>query len=344
MSLAKNYIVRGLCAGVMATGLAGFTATVQAAEITGAGSTFIFPVLSKWAEAYKAKTGNSVNYQSIGSGGGIAQIKAGTVAFGASDKPLAPEELDKEKLAQFPAVMGGIVPVVNLPGIKPGQVRFNGKVLADIYLGKVTKWNDPAIQALNPRMPLPSARIVVVHRSDGSGTTFNFTNYLSKISPEWKGKVGEGTSVAWPTGVGGKGNEGVAAYVGRLKGSIGYVEYAYAHQNKLAHAAMQNRNGNWVQPSDDTFQAAAANADWAKTRDFYLILTNQPGAQSWPITATTWMLVRKDAAPQKTKAVMDFADWFLSNGQQLAKQLDYVPMPAATVNQIRNYSKAELKM
>lgn len=344
MSLAKNYIVRGLFAGAMAMGLGGITVTAQAAEITGAGSTFIFPVLSKWAEAYKAKTGNSVNYQSIGSGGGIAQIKAGTVAFGASDKPLAPEELDKEKLAQFPAVMGGIVPVVNLPGIKPGQIRFNGKVLADIYLGKVAKWNDPAIKALNPTLPLPSARIIVVHRSDGSGTTFNFTNYLSKISPEWKGKVGEGTSVAWPTGVGGKGNEGVAAYVGRLKGSIGYVEYAYAHQNKLAHAAMQSRDGTWVQPSDDTFQAAAANADWTKTRDFFLILTNQPGAQSWPITATTWMLVRKDAAPQKNKTVMDFATWFLNNGQQIAKQLDYVPMPAATVKQIENYSKAELKM
>ncbi|MEK8088589.1 phosphate ABC transporter substrate-binding protein PstS [Thermithiobacillus plumbiphilus] len=344
MSLAKNYIMRGLCAGVMAVGFAGFTATAQAAQITGAGSTFVYPVISKWAEAYKAKTGNSVNYQSIGSGGGIAQIKAGTVDFGASDMPLAPQELDKQKLAQFPAVMGGVVPVVNLPGIKPGQIRFNGKVLADIYLGKITKWNDPAIKTLNPRLNLPNSRIVVVHRSDGSGTTFNFVNYLSKVSPEWKTKVGEGTSVAWPTGVGGKGNEGVSAYVGRLKGSIGYVEYAYAHQNRLVYGAMQSRDGTWVLPSDDTFQAAAANADWAKTRDFYLILTNQPGAQSWPITGTSWLLVRKDAAPQKNKSVMDFATWFLNNGQQIAKQLDYVPMPAATVKQIMNYSKAELKM
>ena len=316
----------------------------QSTQINGAGSTAIYPVLAKWAEAYKAKTGIAINYQSIGSGGGIAQIKAGTVDFGATDKPLTPEELDKDKLAQFPGVIIGIEPVVNVPGISAGQMVFNGKLLADIYMGKITKWDDPALKALNPRLKLPDSRISVVHRSDGSGTTFNFTDYLSKVSPEWKGKVGEGTAVNWPVGVGGKGNEGVAAYVKQIKGGIGYVEYAYAKQNQMSYGLMENAAGKVVHPDDATFQAAAVNADWTKTRDFFLILTNQPGAQSWPITGTTWLLLRKDAAPQKNKAVMNFADWFLSNGQQIAKQLDYVPMPAPTVKQIKQYGKTELKM
>ncbi|MFZ5660112.1 MAG: phosphate ABC transporter substrate-binding protein PstS [Pseudomonadota bacterium] len=339
-----QFLARSLTVGAMAVSL-GAPSLAQAADITGAGATFVYPVLAKWAEAYKAKSGVAVNYQSIGSGGGIAQIKAGTVDFGSSDKPLPPAELDQAGLMQFPSVMGGIVPVVNLPGVKPGQIRFNGKLLSDIFMGNIEKWNDPAIKALNPNLPLPNAKITVVHRSDGSGTTFNFTNYLSKVSPEWKGKVGEGTAVSWPTGVGGKGNEGVAAYVQRLKGSIGYVEFAYALQNKLIYGAMQNRDGAWVLPSDETFQAAAANAEWGKTRDFYLILTNQPGKNSWPITATNFILMHKNPKDKaRAKQALDFWAWVYDNGDNLAKSLDYVPMPAATTSQIKNYWKAEIKL
>ncbi|WP_028989208.1 phosphate ABC transporter substrate-binding protein PstS [Thermithiobacillus tepidarius] len=341
MDKKKQILLYGF--GVLAVGAGLVGCGGRATQINGAGSTAIYPVLSKWTEAYKSQAKTNVNYQSIGSGAGIAQVKAGTVDFGATDKPLAPEELAKDKLAQFPAVIIGIVPVVNLPGVQPGGITFNGQVLADIYLGKITQWNDPALKALNPRLPLPDLRINVVHRSDGSGTTFNFTNYLSKVSPEWKSKVGEGTAVSWPGGVGGKGNEGVAAYVQRLNGSIGYVEYAYALQNKMVHGKMQNQAGQVVAPSQATFQAAAANADWAKTRDFYLILTDQAGKDSWPITAATWILVPRQGNAEKTRAVLDFFRWSLANGAPIATQLDYVPLPPAAVQLIENYWKTELK-
>ncbi len=319
----------------VATSVAG---SAFAADITGAGSTFVYPILSKWSADYNAKTGNKINYQSIGSGGGIAQIKAATVDFGASDKPLPPVELKQAGLAQFPIVIGGIVPVVNLPGVAPGAMKIDGALLADIYLGKITKWNDARIAALNPGLKLPDMKITVVHRSDGSGTTFNFTNYLSKVSPEWKQKVGEGTSVAWPAGVGGKGNEGVAAYSRQIRGGIGYVEYAYALQNKLTYALMKNAAGNFVRPSDESFQAAAASANWATVKDFNLIMTNAPGANAWPITATTWAIMYKkpkDAA--RTRQALAFFKWALENGQPQATELDYVPLPASLVQQIEAY-------
>ncbi|NYB77304.1 MAG: phosphate ABC transporter substrate-binding protein PstS, partial [Stenotrophomonas maltophilia] len=262
----------------------------NAADITGAGASFIYPVMSKWSADYSTATGNKVNYQSIGSGGGIAQIKAKTVDFGSSDAPLKPEDLAAAGLAQFPSVIGGVVPVVNVAGIAPGALKLDGAVLANIFLGKIKTWNDPAIAALNPGVTLPNAKVTVVHRSDGSGTTFNFVNYLSKVSPEWKSSVGEGTSVQWPAGIGGKGNEGVAAYVKQIKGGIGYVELSYALQNKLSYTAMKNAAGKFVQPSDTSFAAAAASADWANARDFYLVMTNAPGAESWPITATNFIL------------------------------------------------------
>jgi len=264
----------------------GFAANAQAADVTGAGASFIYPVMSKWSADYAKASGKQVNYQSIGSGGGIAQIKAGTVDFGSSDAPLTPEELAKFGLAQFPSVIGGVVPVINVPGVPSGALKLDGALLADIFLGKVKAWNDPRIVALNGGVKLPSKKITVVHRSDGSGTTFNFVNYLSKVSGDWKAKVGEGTSVKWPTGIGGKGNEGVAAYVKQIKGGIGYVELSYALQNKMAYARLKNAAGNYVLPSDETFSAAAASADWAGARDFYLVMTNAPGADSWPITAT----------------------------------------------------------
>jgi phosphate transport system substrate-binding protein len=260
-------------------------------QITGAGSTFVYPILSKWSEAYSQLKGVRVNYQSIGSGGGIAQIKAGTVDFGASDAPLPPDQLTAAGLAQFPVVIGGVVPVYNIEGIDAGQIRFTGVLLADIYLGKIKRWNDPAIAAVNPGVKLPDQAITVVHRSDGSGTTFNWVNYLSKVSDEWKSKVGEGTSVAWPTGVGGKGNEGVAEYVNRIKGSIGYVEYAYVLQNKMKYASVQNRAGNFVKPDAASFQTAAASADWSRAQDFYLAITDAPGADSYPISATVFVLM-----------------------------------------------------
>jgi len=266
-------------------------------EITGAGATFIYPLLSKWSDVYNKSTGAKVNYQSIGSGGGIAQIKAGTVDFGSSDKPLTSDELAAAGLGQFPSAIGGVVPVVNVEGIKAGQLRLTGALIADIYLGKITTWNDPAIAAANPGVTLPATKINVVKRSDGSGTTFNFVNYLSKVSPEWKAKVGEGTSVNWPTGIGGKGNEGVAAYVKQIKGSIGYVELAYATENNMAYTAMQNAAGNWVQPSVESFQAAAATADWASAKDFSLVITNAPGADAWPLTATNFILMYPPPPP-----------------------------------------------
>jgi len=304
---------------------------VLAADITGAGATFPYPLYAKWAEAYKAKTNNNMNYQSIGSGGGIKQIQSKTVDFGASDMPLKPEELDKHGLTQFPTVIGGVVPVINVPGVAAGQVKLTGDLLADIYLGKITKWNDAALTKLNPTAKLPDQKITVVRRADGSGTTFLFTNYLSKVSTEWSSKVGANTSVSWPTGVGGKGNEGVANYVTRIKGSIGYVEYAYAKQNKIAHALLKNQSGVFVAPQESTFKAAAANADWKKAPGFYLILTNQAGKDSWPISGATFILVhKKQDKPVQGEEVLKFFDWAYKNGDSTANQLDYVPMPAST--------------
>jgi phosphate transport system substrate-binding protein len=316
-----------------------------AAEITGAGATFPYPIYAKWADAYKKSTGTGLNYQSIGSGGGIKQITAKTVDFGASDMPLKPEELEKEGLTQFPTVIGGDVPVVNLPGVKSGQLRLTGAALADIYLGKITKWDDPAIAALNKGTKLPAQDITVVHRSDGSGTTFIWVNYLSKMSPEWKTKVGEGTSVNWPAGVGGKGNEGVASYVQRIAGAIGYVEYAYALQNKMTSVAVQNRDGQYVQGNAEAFKAAAANADWSKAPGFYLILTDQPGKNAWPISGATFILMHKSQEkPEVAKEVLKFFNWaYGDEGDKLASSLDYVPLPDSVVKQIQTSWKANIK-
>jgi phosphate transport system substrate-binding protein len=310
----------------------------KAMDISGAGSTFVYPVLAKWAADYAVKTGNHVNYQSIGSGGGIAQIKAATVDFGATDKPLDPDTLAKLGLGQFPLVIGGIVPVVNLDGVAPGALKLSGPVLADIYLGKIRGWNDPAIAQLNPGLKLPATKISVVHRSDGSGTTFNFANFLSKVSPEWKAKVGADTSISWPTGIGGKGNEGVAAYTKQIKGAIGYVEYAYVLQNHMTYAIMQNAAGKFVKPDSHSFQEAAATADWIHSKDFYLIMTNAPGPDAYPIAATVFILMYKtpkDAARQK--ATLDFFAWAMDHGQKDAEALDYVPLPRSLVTQIAAY-------
>ena len=317
---------------------------VHAADLTGAGSTFVYPILSKWSDSYNSKTGNKINYQSIGSGGGIAQIKAGTVDFGASDMPLPPDDLSKAGLGQFPVVIGGVVPVVNVAGVDAGKMQLTGPVLAVIYLGKITTWNDKAITALNPGLSLPDTKITVVHRSDGSGTTFNWVNYLSKVSSEWKSKVGEGTSVQWPAGVGGKGNEGVAAYVKQIKNSIGYVELAYALQNKMAYTTVQNASGKFVAPSDKSFQSAAAHADWKNTQDFHLVITNAPGDDAWPIAASVFVLMYKqpkDAA--RTQATLDFFKWALENGQGEAAALDYVPLPKELVSQIEAYWGSQIK-
>lgn len=321
-----------------------FSTLASASEITGAGATFPYPIYAKWAESYKAKTGVGMNYQSIGSGGGIKQITAKTVDFGASDMPLTVEALDKAGLTQFPAIMGGVVPVVNLPGIGPGQIKLTGALLADIFLGKINKWNDPALVALNPELKTREEKITVVRRADGSGTTFVFTNYLSKISPEWKTKVGSDTSVAWPEGVGGKGNEGVASYVQRLKGGIGYVEYAYAKKTQMAHTQLKNGDGVFVQPTATTFQAAAAHADWKNAPGFYEILTNEPGKDSWPITAASFILLQAtQEKPDTAKEVLKFFDWAFKNGQKEALDLDYVPMPDAVVKQISDAWKTKLR-
>lgn len=323
-----------------ATGFA-FAASVSAQDITGAGASFPAPVYAKWTADYAKAMGVKVNYQSVGSGAGMRQIEAKTVAFGASDAPLTDEELDKKGLVQFPTVIGGTVPVVNIKGIAPGQLRLNGTVLADIYLGKVTKWNDAAIKALNPSLNLPDADISPVRRADGSGTTFNFVNYLSRVSPEWKTKVGEGTAVNWPVGAGGKGNEGVAAFVNRLPNSIGYVEYAYVKQNKLTFVQMQNRDGVFVSPSDTAFKAAAAGADWNKS--FYQLITNQPGKDAWPIsTATFIMMHKKQDKPAEAVAALKFFDWAYNNGDKTADDLDYVPMPDSVKATIRR-SWSEIK-
>lgn len=316
----------------------------HAADITGAGSTFVYPVLSKWSSDYHLQTATQVNYQSIGSGGGIAQIKAGTVDFGASDKPLPPDELRAAGLGQFPVVIGGVVPVVNVPGIGPGQLRFSGALLGDIFLGKVSKWNDPAIVALNPGVNLPSLNITVVHRSDGSGTTFNFTNYLSKVSADWQSLVGEGTAVKWPVGVGGKGNEGVAAYTKQIKGGIGYVELAYALQSQMAYTQLQNKSGNFIEPSAESFQAAADSADWKGSKDFNLVITDAPGEQAWPIAASVFVLMYKQPRnAARAQQAIDFFKWSLENGQPQARALDYVPLPASLVEQIEAYWAANFK-
>jgi phosphate transport system substrate-binding protein len=326
----------------VAAGLA-LSAAAGAVDITGAGATFPYPIYAKWADAYKTKTGVGMNYQSIGSGGGIKQIQAKTVDFGASDKPLTADELKKANLMQFPAIMGGISLVVNLDNVKPGELKLTGPVVADIFLGKIKKWNDKAITDLNPTVKLADENITVVRRSDGSGTTFNFTDYLSKVSPEWKQKVGSETSVAWPEGVGGKGNEGVSSYVQRIKGAIGYVEFAYALKNKMTYTALKNRDGNFVLPDDKTFQAAAAYADWKNAPGFYEILTNEPGKESWPITATSFILMQKvQDQPARAKEVLKFFDWAFKNGQASARELDYVPMPDNVVKLIEESWKAEL--
>ncbi len=319
-----------LLALAMASSTLGFVALAGAQEITGAGASFPAPVYSKWAADYNKATGVKVNYQSIGSGGGIKQIDSKTVDFGASDMPLKDDELAKKGQVQFPTVIGGVVPVINVKGIEPGQLKLTGQVLGDIYLGKIAKWNDPAIKALNPTLALPDAAIAPVRRADGSGTSFIFTNYLSKVNAEWKAKVGEGTAVNWPVGAGGKGNEGVAAFVGRLPNAIGYVEYSYAKQNKLSYTLLQNTAGVFVRPEDDTFKAAAAGADWNKT--FYQILTNQPGKDAWPITNATYILMYKaQDKPASGAEALKFFAWAYKNGGKVATDLDYVPMPAAVV-------------
>jgi len=335
-----NHILCGL--GLTATLLTAGSAF--ATDITGAGATFPYPIYAKWADAYKTKTNIGLNYQSIGSGGGIKQIEAKTVDFGASDKPLKPEDLEKNGLMQFPTVTGGVVPVVNVEGIAAGALKLDGKTLANIYLGKITKWNDPAITALNKGVALPDSDITVVHRSDGSGTTFIFTNYLSKVSPEWKSSVGEDASVSWKAGTGGKGNEGVASFVQTIKNSIGYVEYAYALQNKMAYVQLKNREGNFVSPNADNFKAAAAGAHWDKAPGFYEILTDEAGKNSWPIAGATFILMHKSQDnAENAKEVLAFFDWAYANGDKMAQELDYIPMPDAVVKLIHAAWKKEIK-
>lgn len=317
----------------------------QAADVTGAGATFPYPIYSKWADTYKTQTGNAINYQSIGSGGGIKQIKAKSVTFGATDAPLKPEDLEASGLVQWPQVMGAIVPVVNLEGVSAGELVLDGPTLAKIFLGEIKTWDDPQVKKLNPTAKLPSQPIAVVHRADASGTTFNFTNYLSKVSPEWKAKVGENTAVEWPVGIGGKGNEGVANTVIQTKGSIGYVEYAYAKQNKLTFTDTINKEGKRVAPALESFQAAAANADWAHAPGFYQILTDQPGAASWPITAATFILIPKDPQdPAAAAEALKFFGWAFDNGAKAAEELDYIPMPASVVTLIKKEWADQIKL
>ncbi len=314
----------------------------HATDVTGAGSSFVYPVLSKWSQDYSKSSSNRINYQSIGSGGGIAQIKAATVDFGASDAPLSADDLKAGGLGQFPSVIGGIVPVMNIEGVAPGQLKLDGETLAKIFLGEITVWNDPAIVALNQGMKLPDSKITVVHRSDGSGTSYNFTNYLSKVSDGWKSKIGFGTTVPWPVGVGGKGNEGVSAYVKQIKNSIGYVEYAYALQNKMTHAQLKNAAGKFIQPNAKAFQAAADTADWANAKDFNLIMTNAPGDSAWPITATTWIIMYKQPKnAEQSQAAFNFFKWSLEKGQQQASALDYVALPDSLVKRIEGYWKSD---
>ena len=331
-------------AAVLTAALALGGTPVCAADIAGAGASFPYPVYTKWADAYRKETGTGLNYQSIGSGGGIKQIKAKTVTFGATDAPLSGKDLDEAGLAQFPMVMGGIVPVVNLEGLQPGDLVLDGATLAKIFLGEVKTWNDPAIQKLNAGVKLPNQAIAIVHRSDGSGTTYNFTYYLSEVSSDWKSKVGTNTAVEWPGGLGAKGNEGVANNVAQTKGSIGYVEYAYAKQNKLVHAKMVNKDGKVVAPSSETFQAAAANADWNSKPGYGVILANQPGATSWPMTAATWILLyKKPQDPAATAEALKFFAWSYAKGDKMADELDYVPMPDKVVGDIEKMWSTEIK-
>ena len=319
-----------------------FATSAIAADITGAGATFPYPIYAKWADSYKKETGNGLNYQSIGSGGGIKQITAKTVDFGASDMPLKDEDLAKDGLVQFPTVIGGVVPVANLPGIKPGQLQLDGPTLADICLGKIKYWDDAAIKKLNPSANLPHLAVLGVHRSDGSGTNFIFTNYLSKVNAEWKARVGEGTAVNWPTGAGGKGNEGVAAYVQRLPNSIGYVEYAYAKQNRMAHVQLKNAAGRFVAPDEKSFKAAAAGADWS--RSFHQLLTEQPGADAWPISGATYILMHKAPdKPERAAAALKFFDWAYAQGDAMAGELDYVPLPATLKAMVRKLWSEQIR-
>jgi phosphate transport system substrate-binding protein len=329
---------------VAAAVLVAGVAVASAADISGAGATFPFPVYAKWADAYKKDTGDGLNYQSIGSGAGIKQIKAKTVTFGATDSPLKPEELEKAGLAQWPMVMGGIVMVVNLEGVKPGDISLDGPTVAKIYLGEITKWNDPAIKTLNPKLNLPDLAIASIHRADGSGTTFNFANYLSKVSPEWKDKIGEATSVEWPGGIGAKGNDGVANNVATTKGAIGYVEFAYADQNKLTFANMINKAGKTVAPTMESFQAAAANADWANSPGFYNILSDQPGDKSWPMTAATFILMYKQPANlDASNSALRFFRWAYEKGDKMARDLDYIPMPDNVVAMVEKMWASDIQ-
>ena len=339
--MSHNVSLRAAIAGAVLTAALG---SASAAEISGAGATFPYPIYAKWAEAYSKSSGVNLNYQAIGSGGGLKQIKARTVTFGASDMPLTAEDLKKDSLVQWPMVMGGIVPVVNIEGVTSGQLVFDGPTLAKIFMGEIKTWDDPAIKKLNAGVKLPSTGIAVVHRSDGSGTTFNFTDYLSKVSADWKSKVGESTSVKWPAGIGAKGNEGVAANVKQTSNSIGFVEYAYAKQNSLTYGDMINMDGKKVEPVTESFEAAAANADWKNAPGFYLLLTDQPGAASWPITASTFILMPtevKDAAA--SAAALKFFDWAYANGDAAAKSLDYIPMPKNVVELVKKEWSTEIK-
>jgi phosphate transport system substrate-binding protein len=336
-------LIRSTALAAMAAALSVATLPASAADITGAGATFPYPIYAKWADAYKKETGIGLNYQSIGSGGGIKQIKAKTVTFGASDAPLKGDDLEKTGLAQFPMVMGGIVPVVNLEGIKPGDLVLDGTTLADIFLGKITDWNDEAIQKLNPDLKLPDHAIAVIHRSDGSGTTFNFSTYLADVNADWKDKVGVATALEWPVGLGAKGNEGVANNVAQTSGAIGYVEYAYAKQNKLTYADMINKEGNKVEPTATAFSAAAANADWSSQPGYGVILANQPGAESWPMTAATWILVyKKPDNPETTADALKFFAWSYAKGDDMAEELDYVPMPDNVVKSVEEMWSKEI--
>jgi phosphate transport system substrate-binding protein len=329
---------------IAASTLVALSIPASAMDISGAGATFPYPIYAKWADAYKKQTGNGLNYQSIGSGGGIKQIEAKTVTFGASDAPLKPADLQSNALVQFPMVMGGIVPVVNLTGVTPGELVLDGPTVAKIFLGEIKMWNDPAIAKLNPGAKLPAQAIAVVHRSDGSGTTFNFTDYLQKVSAEWKSKVGSNTSVEWPVGIGAKGNEGVSNNVGQTQGSIGYVEYAYAKQNKLTYTKMINKDGKTVAPTMEAFQAAASNADWNSVPGYGVILSDQPGAASWPMTAATWILIHKQPQdPAAATEALKFFAWAYANGAKMAEELDYVPMPANVVSSVEKTWSNEIK-
>ena len=337
----KHFKLITILLAVTGAGAIGPSAWAES-SLTGAGSTWVYPLVSKWAAAYAEQTGIQVNSQPVGSGAGISQIKGGTVDFGASDMPLKPEDLAAAHLIQFPTAIAGEDLVVNLPSVKPGELILSGPVVADIFLGKIKKWNDPAIQSLNKELVLPDMAITVVHRSDGSGTTFTFANYLSKVSPEWAQKIGANTSLDWPAGIGGKGNAGVAAYVQRIRGAIGYVEYAYILENQLTYARMYNRDGKLVSPSLKGFQAAAAHVDFTKAQDFYVILTDQPGRDTWPISGCTWQILRTDTPKATNQAVTRFFLWGFEHGQAMAESIAFGPLPPATVKAIRTYWQKNL--